>query len=191
MVMDSVLNEKQGRALLQLARQVIAERLGLAVDETAQQGLFPEEQCGVFVTLKKGGILRGCIGNLTPAGTVADGVAKNAINAAFADPRFPSLTAEEFGDVEIDISVLSAPQHLEYCDAYDLLAKLRPGIDGVTLYLHGASATFLPQVWEQLPDPEQFLDHLCQKAGLAKTVWREEHPDIEIYQAQCFEEEKR
>ncbi len=188
--MDSVLNEKQGRALLLHARQVIAERLGLAVDETAQQELLPKEKCGGFVTLKKDGSLRGCIGDLVPAGAIADSVAKNAINAAFGDPRFPSLTAEEFGDVEIDISVLSVPQHLEYRDADDLLAKLRPGIDGVILRLHGASATFLPQVWEQLPDAEQFLEHLCQKAGLAKTAWREEHPDIEIYQAQCFEEEK-
>ncbi len=92
--------------------------------------------------------------------------------------------------MEIDISVLSKPQKLEYKDGEDLIAKLRPGIDGVILQIGGAGATFLPQVWEQLPDPALFLNHLCRKAGMPDKVWRDAHPEIEIYQVQCFEEEK-
>ncbi len=189
--MDTVLTREQGAALLKHARRVIAERLGIAEPETGADEVLPDEEYAAFVTLKKNGLLRGCIGNLSAAGSVTEAVERNAVNAAFADPRFPALTAEEFEEVEIDISVLSTPQRLEYRDAQDLLEKLRPGIDGVTLSHHGASATFLPQVWEQLPDKEQFLNHLCQKAGLDSTSWRDEHPEIEVYQAQCFEEEKR
>lgn len=188
--MEKVLTEEQGRALLALARGTISEKLGgESLTAVPEDSVF-DARYGTFVTLKIDGALRGCIGNLTPSGSVAEGVRRNAVNAAFNDPRFSPLTAGELAKVAIDISVLSQPQILDYNDGEDLVAKLRPGIDGVILSLGGAGATFLPQVWDQLPNPEQFLGHLCRKAGLSDTAWRDSHPKIEIYQVQCFEEEK-
>jgi len=187
--MDDVLSAKQGKTLLQLARQTIAGRLGSATEPEALQDSAFTAEYGTFVTLKIKGALRGCIGNLLPSGSVAEGVQRNAISAAFHDGRFSPLTATELEQVEIDISVLSQPQLLEYEDGADLIGKLRPGIDGVILQLGGAGATFLPQVWEQLPAPELFLGHLCRKAGLVDTAWKNSHPKIETYQVQCFEEE--
>lgn len=188
--MDSVLTEEQGQSLLQLARETIAGRLGLAIEKTSVDGAVLDAEYGTFVTLKIDGALRGCIGNLLPSGSVAEGVKRNAVSAAFHDSRFSPLTAAELEKVEIDISVLSQPQKLEYTDGADLVSKLRPGIDGVILQLDGAGATFLPQVWEQLPAPELFLGQLCRKAGLVDTAWKNSNPVIEIYQVQCFEEEE-
>ncbi len=188
--MNDVLSAKQGGDLLQLARQTIAEKLGVATDTVLSQDSAFDAEYGTFVTLKIKGALRGCIGNLLPSGSVAEGVKRNAISAAFHDTRFSPLTSQEFENVEIDISVLSQPKTLEYRDGADLVTKLRPGIDGVILKLGGAAATFLPQVWDQLPSPELFLGHLCRKAGLADTAWQDSHPEIEIYQVQCFEEEE-
>jgi len=99
------------------------------------------------------------------------------------------LTAEEIDEVHIDISILGPPVPLDYADADDLLAKLQPGQDGVILRSGTARATFLPQVWQQLPNPEDFLDHLCRKAGLSDSAWRHSHPEIRIYRVQSFEEE--
>jgi uncharacterized protein len=188
--MKSVLTKEQGMRLLQLARQTIAERLGTGNDDRPAHDLALDAEYGTFVTLKIDGHLRGCIGNLLPTGSVAEGVMQNAISAAFHDSRFSPLSAKELEKVEIDISVLSQPQKLEYKDGADLISKLRPGIDGVILKLGGAGATFLPQVWDQLPSPELFLGHLCRKAGLADTAWQDSQPEIEIYQVQCFEEEE-
>lgn len=188
--MKAVLTEEQGKVLLRLARQAIGEQLGLVEEETLPQDPGLEAEYGTFVTLKIGGILRGCIGNIVPFGSVAEAIKRNAQNAAFEDSRFPPLAAKELAKVHIDISVLSQPQRLDYSDGEDLIAKLQPGKDGVILRLGMAAATFLPQVWEQLPDPELFLGHLCQKAGLPPTAWRDSHPEIDIYQVQCFAEEK-
>lgn len=189
--MKSVLTDAQGKILLQLARQTIAERLEQQVQwEAAQDEALDTAEYGTFVTLKIKGALRGCIGNLLPSGSVVEGVKRNAISAAFHDSRFSPLTAVELEQVEIDISVLSQPQVLEYRDGADLISKLRPGIDGVILRLDGASATFLPQVWDQLPAPENFLGHLCRKAGLVDSAWKKSHPEIQIYQVQCFEEDE-
>lgn len=189
--MKEVLTAEQGKGLLQLARQTIAERLGTGQKDQSVQDSALDVEYGTFVTLKIEGRLRGCIGNLLPDGSVLEGVQRNAVNAAFHDPRFAPLTAAEFENIEIDISVLSQPQKLQYKDGADLIAQLQPGVDGVILTLGGARATFLPQVWDQLPRPELFLGHLCQKAGLPDAAWRDSHPEIEIYQVQCFEEEQR
>lgn len=187
--MEKVLTEQQGQTLLKIARMTIAGNLGMEVENIDAQAAVPDVECGTFVTLKKNGQLRGCIGNLQAMGSVTEGIQRNARSAAFHDSRFPPLTIEEFDQLEIDISVLSQAQVLEYSDGSDLISKLRPGIDGVILQLGGAGATFLPQVWDQLPDAEQFLGHLCRKAGLAETAWQDSHPQIEVYQVQCFEEE--
>lgn len=180
---------EQGKILLRLARQTIAARLGQGeAAEIAPAGMGFEQQRAVFVTLKKQGRLRGCIGNLEPVGSLWQGVRDNAVNAAFNDYRFPPLSADELAELRIDISVLSPPTPLEYSDADDLLARLRPGRDGVILSVGSSRATFLPQVWQQLPRPEDFLGHLCRKAGLSDTAWRDKHPAIRIYTVQSFEE---
>ncbi len=186
------LTAEEGQHLVKLARSTIGLRLGLLPDDEGlepNQGLLNEQAS--FVTLKKHGALRGCIGSLVPTGTVVESVKQNAVKAAFHDSRFQPLTKDEFDDIHIDISVLTRPETLQYTDGDDLIAKLRPGIDGVTIRLGIAGATFLPQVWKQLPDPEQFLGRLCLKAGLSQTAWKDQQPDIEIYQVQCFEEDFR
>lgn len=189
-----MLTRQQGEILLKLARQTIEEQLGLIPSAPVR----PEElddpelrqRCGVFVTLNKHGALRGCIGSLLGVESIVDGVRRHAINAALHDHRFPMVSAEEVADLHIDISVLTPPRDLEYTDADDLLQKLRPLIDGVILKVPGgAGATFLPQVWEQLPVPEMFLDHLCLKAGLDKDSWRTAELTVQTYQVQHFEEE--
>ncbi|MBB5347483.1 AmmeMemoRadiSam system protein A [Desulfoprunum benzoelyticum] len=181
---------EQGQTLLKLARRTIASRLGRGeAPECGDDYRDLQQQRAVFVTLKKRGRLRGCIGNLEPVGPLWQGVRDNALNAAFNDFRFPPLTAEEIDEVHIDISILGPAVPLEYSDADDLLAKLQPGLDGVILRSGTAGATFLPQVWQQLPDPENFLYHLCRKAGLSGLAWRHSQPEILIYRVQSFEEE--
>jgi len=182
---------EQGSTLLGFARQTIAARLGRGdtpVERPADREF--EQQRAVFVTLKKHGQLRGCIGNLEPVGSLWQGVRDNAINAAFNDYRFSPLSADELDELLIDISILGPPTSLEYRDADDLLAKLHPGKDGVILSVGASRATFLPQVWQQLPRPEDFLGHLCRKAGLRDTAWRDSHPAIRVYRVQSFEEER-
>jgi AmmeMemoRadiSam system protein A/AmmeMemoRadiSam system protein B len=187
------LNEEQGQILVKLARQTIEERLGkrsIKVDPDSMRDPVFKEKRGTFVTLTINKQLRGCIGNLDSTNSIVDGIERNAINAAFRDPRFPALEADELDRVDIEVSILTEPQPLEYRDSKDLLSKLRVNVDGVILRKGSASATFLPQVWEQLPQPEKFLSHLCSKAGLPADTWRKGNLDILTYQVQCFEEEK-
>jgi AmmeMemoRadiSam system protein A len=191
------LSPEEGQCLVRLARATITERLRHPVtgdDHRAMQAELQApifaSQCGVFVTLKIKDVLRGCIGSLTSSEPLAENIRHNAINAAFQDPRFPPLTPEELAQTVIEVSVLTPPETLSYSGADDLLSRLRPGIDGVILRKDSASATFLPQVWKQLPRCQDFLSHLCLKAGLTAQAWREEDLQVEIYQVQYFEEEK-
>lgn len=182
------LDSTQINKLLKLARQTITERLsGTPVTAVADDPVFAEP-AATFVTLKIAGQLRGCIGNLEPVASLWESVRRNALSAAFHDGRFRPLSPEELARVHIDISLLSRPQPLAYDDGDDLIAHLRPGVDGVVLRHGHLGATFLPQVWEQLPDPQLFLGHLCRKAGLTEDCWRQEHPQIAIYQVQYFGE---
>lgn len=188
-----MLTDEQGRILTRLARQTLEERLlGRAEDPVGPEELedidFREER-GVFVTLHKGSLLRGCIGSLSAAESIIEGVRRNALNAAFQDYRFSPLTADELTDLHISVSVLTEPERLSYTEADDLLNKLRPNVDGVILRdVSGRSATFLPQVWEQLPMASLFLTHLCRKAGLADDAWRTKDLEVLTYQVQYFEE---
>jgi AmmeMemoRadiSam system protein A len=190
-------SREQGQKLIRLARETICEKLGI-VDETLRSqtgsGAFDDPcyraHCGTFVTLKKQDQLRGCIGNLTADKPVLDGIRENAVHAAFRDPRFAPLTPEELSDLQISVSILTEPQPLQYDDAGDLLDKLQAGVDGVIIRRGAASATFLPQVWEQLPRPEDFLSHLCVKAGLAADTWRSANLEVLTYQVQHFEEDQ-
>ncbi len=129
------------------------------------------ERRASFVTLKRGGELRGCIGSLEAGRPLVVDVAHNAYAAAFRDPRFPPLQPEELRDLEISLSVLSPPEPLAFESEGDLLARLRPGVDGLILTDGHHRGTFLPSVWEQLPDPADFLRQLKLKAGLPPDHW--------------------
>lgn len=186
-----------GQALVKLARQTIMQRLGLKISDKESDlvaAAVKDEALkflrGTFVTLKIAGRLRGCIGSLAAEESIVDGVKRNAVNAAFHDPRFSPLTVEEIEDVDIEISILTEHQPLGYTNGADLISKLRVNIDGVILQKGRASATFLPQVWEQLPRPEKFLSHLCVKAGLSANAWENTKLEISTYQVQYFEEKK-
>jgi hypothetical protein len=189
------LSPEQGQVLLQVARQSLNDKFGRGhASDPATPPAAPlndpalQASRGVFVTLKMDHDLRGCIGTLTGREPLVQGVREYALHAAFDDPRFKPLTAKELERVTIEVSVLTVPQPLEYSDANDLIAKLRPTVDGVILRKGYHSATFLPQVWEQLPRPESFLSHLCLKAGLDGEAWRRERLEVETYQVQYFEE---
>ena len=192
---SSHLDKEHGRALVSLARNTIAAKFGVPSAEVSAEDHSPllssqqlQVKRGTFVTLKKEGQLRGCIGTLTDADSIVDGVKKNAINAAFHDFRFNPLSADEFADIEIEISILTKPYALTYTDGDDLCAKLRPQLDGVILRKGPASATFLPQVWDQLPHAEEFLSQLCLKAGLSSEAWRATPLNVSVYQVQHFSE---
>jgi AmmeMemoRadiSam system protein A len=191
------LTEIQGQLLVKLARHTILKKLTAKSDQKKldpqQNGLTDnifQTHLGTFVTLKIKGQLRGCIGNLTATESVLESVKRNATNAAFHDPRFASLTAAELERTKIEVSILTNPRRLEYSDYQDLIRKLRVNVDGVILRKDQASATFLPQVWEQLPRPEDFLSHLCQKAGLSPDAWKRSELEVLTYQVQSFEEEQ-
>ncbi len=184
---------EEGQLLVTLARFSIAERLGVSLgdDEKSElksrlkQAVFAQKR-GVFVTLHLEGVLRGCIGSLESDETVRRGVIENALNAAFHDPRFPPLTNEELGLVDIEVSVLSKPKPLSHASPEELVSKLEPGKDGVIISKGVAKATFLPQVWDQLPKPSFFLSHLCTKAGLSSDEWKSQGLEVMTYRVQCF-----
>jgi AmmeMemoRadiSam system protein A len=189
------LSEEQGQVLVRLARQMLLAQLGgqpdLRESQTLEAALREDcfkESRGTFVCLKIDSQLRGCIGNLTGDGPIAEGVRQNVLGAAFHDPRFMPLAPEELPLVRIEVSVLTEPRPLAYREPTDLICKIRPGVDGVIIRQGLASATFLPQVWEQLPQPEIFLSNLCRKAGLPSEYWRHSPLDVMIYQAQYFAE---
>jgi AmmeMemoRadiSam system protein B/AmmeMemoRadiSam system protein A len=189
------LTPEQGTALVALARQTLKRHFGETTAPADAQRLETrladqalQACCGTFVTLKIDGQLRGCIGSLSASMPMIAGVRDNVLNAAFHDPRFSPLGKRELDAVQIEVSVLSEPVPLAYTDVDDLLARLRPGIDGVIINKESASATFLPQVWEQLPEPEPFLSHLCAKAGLPADQWRKGDLKVRVYQVQYFEE---
>ncbi|TAJ77592.1 MAG: AmmeMemoRadiSam system protein A [Gallionellaceae bacterium] len=164
---------EKGHTLLTLARFAIADRFGMACH------LFPEdawlhEPGATFVTLTLHEQLRGCIGSLEAYRALIDDVRHNAIAAAFRDPRFHPLTAQEFAGIRLEVSLLAAAQALRFTGEQDAVAQLRPGLDGVILELGTHRGTFLPQVWEQLPDPRVFMAHLKNKAGLPQDFWSED-----------------
>jgi AmmeMemoRadiSam system protein A len=159
-----------GRPLLALARGAIARELGVESAPESVPGHL--EQVGAtFVTLRSDGDLRGCIGTVDAWRPLADDVRANAVAAAFRDPRFPPLRRDELERVSIEVSLLHPGEALAAQDVESLAAALRPGIDGVVLECARHRATFLPQVWEQLPGAREFLRALKRKAGLAQDFW--------------------
>jgi len=179
------------RALLKLARQSVTEvvRKGRLPDVKAED--LPArlaEAKGCFVTLTRHGALRGCIGNIMPNGPLWQAVKENARSASTRDSRFPPVQPEELDQIEIEISVLTVPEPLGFDTPEDLLKRLQPHQDGVVLQIGFRSATYLPQVWEQLPDKVKFLSSLAQKAGCDTDDWRKPGVKVSIYHVEAFKE---
>jgi AmmeMemoRadiSam system protein A len=159
-----------GNILLPLARGAIAAQLTLAATP-APDAAWLRATGASFVTLKLAGKLRGCIGTLVAHRALGEDVKANAAAAAFRDPRFKALTADEFANTRVEVSVLSAVTPVQWRDEDDALAQLRPGIDGVIFVYGHHRSTFLPQVWEEFGDTKLFMGNLKYKAGLPPDFW--------------------
>jgi hypothetical protein len=180
-------NEQQ--FLLDLARQTLNRAVQREPTREVSELEVPERLRGLgacFVTLTKAGQLRGCIGHIFACRRLYQSVIENAQAAALSDTRFPPVKPEELDELEIEISVLSMPRRLEYASPDDLLQKLRPGTDGVVFSLRGRRSTYLPQVWEQLPDKERFLSELSRKARLSADAWKDPDANVLTYQVTAF-----
>lgn len=172
-----------------LARQAIEDALGVGVTSGQTAGREPawdHRETGPttgarwlrspgasFVTLTQRGCLRGCIGSLEAHRALYTDVRANAVAAALRDPRFPPLAAAELRLTRVEVSLLSATESLAFGSEADALAQLRPGVDGLLLEYGALRSTFLPQVWDQLPGPKDFLSQLKRKAGLPGDFWHE------------------
>src|ERR1017187_814559 len=186
------LSAAERKYLLELARKTLTSvTTGGSLPEVAAKDVPPKlaEKKACFVTLTKSGALRGCIGHLMAMEPLHQAVAENARNAALRDPRFPPVGPDELDQIKIEISVLTDPQPLPFSSPDDLLSKLHPNVDGVLLHIGPRTATFLPQVWAQLPDKAEFLNHLSQKAGCEASAWRGQEGSVSIYHVECFEED--
>ncbi len=157
------------------------------MDQTSLTPVLRSEGAS-FITLTEGGQLRGCIGALQPYQSLAEDVCEHAIAAALQDYRFPPVQPNELSKIEIEISRLTVPKPLDYTSPENLLAKLRPGVDGIILRDGFRKATFLPQVWEKIPDKAGFMDQLCAKMGTAHDLWRHKHLEVLVYQVEEFHE---
>lgn len=178
--------------LLQIAKNAILEQFSGAYNFDKNKLLesypFLKKDAATFVTLEYDHHLRGCIGSLVAHRSLYDDVFQNAKSAAFKDPRFHPLGEKELSHINIEVSVLSEPEFLEYKDFNDLLTKVEPQLDGLIFKYRGYQGTFLPQVWEELKSPKAFLEHLSMKAGLNPSVY-EEHPNIYRYRVQAINED--
>lgn len=184
------LTDEEKSALLKLARSAITAEL-IRDTPIVRPGITSSAlgvKRGCFVTLHKGGALRGCIGTIEPLTPLIACVEENALNAAFHDPRFPPLKKDELSGLDVEISVLSVPAPLAYDDGEDLKKKLRPHIHGVIITKGVRRSTFLPQVWQQLPDVESFLDHLCLKGGMDRKAWENKETSVNTYTVEYFSE---
>ena len=182
--------DEHGPLLLQIARTAISNELGRALampEPTGQAAELLQAPGASFVTLNQRGQLRGCIGSLQAHRPLIQDIQANAVAAALHDPRFGRLTLAELDITTVEVSVLSPMQTLLFTSEADALAQLRPGVDGVVLEYGRHRSTFLPQVWEQLPNPRQFMAHLKQKAGLAADFWAQE-VKLQRYTVRKFKE---
>jgi AmmeMemoRadiSam system protein B/AmmeMemoRadiSam system protein A len=181
------------KRLLELARTTIKKAVHgdeLAEPSAAETPAEFAEQRACFVTLREGGQLRGCIGSIFPQEPLYSGVIHMARNAALNDFRFRPVRPEEVDHLEIEVSVLTVPRPLSFSSPKELLDKLRPGVDGVVLRFGPKEATFLPQVWAELPDKEQFLTHLSEKANLFPSAWKTTEAKVMVYQVEAFQEKE-
>lgn len=174
--------------LLQLSRQVLEYYFStgnkLIVEEILDQELI--EKRGTFVTLMIDNQLRGCVGHIEPTQAVYQDVIDNTLSAALEDDRFLPLEKEELNNLKIEISILTEPKVLEYLSVNDLLEKIIPFKHGVIIQKDKNSATYLPQVWEEISNKEEFLTSLCKKAGLSKDEWQRENLEVWVYEVEAF-----
>jgi len=185
------LSEEEKQSLLHIARESLERGVkGEKLTPLDLESMPPllRGQGASFVTLTVHGNLRGCIGALEPYQPLALDVREHALAAALEDPRFPPVTPSELDQIAVEVSRLTVPERLEYKDADDLLAKLRPHVDGVILRDGFRRATFLPQVWDKIPDKAGFLENLCYKMGASQNLWRQKHLEVLIYQVEEFHE---
>ena len=188
---DDKLTAEEKDTLLELARGALEAGVrSQTLPPLDLDALSPRLQAegASFITLTIDGNLRGCIGALEPYQSLAEDVREHAVAAALQDFRFPNVGPDELPQIAIEVSRLTPPTPLEYTTPEDLLSRLRPGIDGVVLRDGPRRATFLPQVWEKLPDPSDFLANLCYKMGAAPDQWRKKHLDVLVYQVEEFHE---
>ncbi|VVC00258.1 Uncharacterised protein [uncultured archaeon] len=180
-----------GKFAAELARKSIRHFLETQeIMKIGEKGIpFAElkESKGCFVTLTINRELRGCIGNIEPHGKVYEAIIRNAVLAAFRDDRFNPLSQEEFSIIKIEISVLTTPTKLEFSSPDDLISKLGHEM-GVIIAKGGRGATFLPQVWEDIPEKEEFLSQLCMKAGLGPDEWKKPGLKVETYRVEAYTE---
>ena len=176
----SELDPAQGRVLTAIARASIADALGCA-SAPAPDAAWLHESGACFVTLTQAGELRGCIGTIDPHRPLGEDVRANARAAALRDPRFAPLTAQELDQTRIEVSVLTPREELAFTSQADALRQLRPGTDGIVLEFGAHRGTFLPQVWDQLPTPDQFMAALLRKAGLPQGFWA---PGVRLFRYQ-------
>lgn len=167
----------RGQRLLSIARASISAALGKPLD-VDESGEWLQEQGASFVTLRQSGQLRGCIGTLEAYRPLLADVKANAQLAALRDPRFPSLKLSELGMTQIEVSVLTPKQPLDFVSEAHAREQLQPGVDGVLLEYGNYRGTFLPQVWEQLPSADEFMRQLKRKAGLPMDFWSD---DLKLY----------
>jgi AmmeMemoRadiSam system protein A len=182
---------ERGRTLLRIARRSLAEALGLGGVPAASgghDGPRLREPGATFVTLRRRGDLRGCVGSLQAHRPLFDDVWRNARASAFHDSRFPPVRPDELAEISVEVSLLSPPEPLPCAGEAEALRLLRPGTDGVVLECGERRGTFLPQVWEQLPDPRDFLGHLRRKAGLPPGFWS---PEVRISRYTVLKWEER
>jgi len=171
------MTDELGKALLIRARNAIGKKFGVA-EQCEPDHAALTQPGATFVTLTQHGQLRGCIGSLEAWRPLDQDVRANAKAAAFRDPRFNPLTRAEFDHTCVEVSLLTPAVPLAFTDEADAIRQMRAGIDGMILECHGRRGTFLPQVWESLPEPRQFFAHLKQKAGFAADFWS---PDVKLY----------
>lgn len=178
-------------ALLRIARQALEEgvkgELLSPLDFSSLPATLQAEGAS-FVTLTRKGELRGCIGALEAHQALAEDVREHAMAAALQDYRFPPVSPDELPEIDIEISRLTPTQALEYDTPEELLKRLRPCVDGVVLKYGGRRATFLPQVWEKIPDPAVFLCYLCQKMGASPDLWQHKKLEVFTYEVEEFSE---
>ncbi len=187
------LTDEEHKILLQLAREALSQGVRGQILRPLDQGGLPPRLLqpeATFVTLTKKGELRGCIGSLEASRPLAEDVRVHAVAAALEDYRFPSVHPDEISYILIEISRLTTPQLIDSRDERDLLSHIHPGLDGVILKRGVRRATFLPQVWEKVPEVEEFFGMLCRKMGAPVDCWR--HKDVQVftYQVEKFQEEE-
>jgi len=186
------LSPEEAACLLAIARAGLVAAVQDVDDAPDLASLPPRlRQPGAsFVTLTRQGRLHGCIGSVTPQLPLALDVIKNVTGAALRDPRFPPLASVELPEVMIEVSVLSPLQACPYRDLDDLIRQVRPGVDGVLVERGWQRGLLLPQVWEKLPDPRDFLDHVALKASAGISIYDDPDTRVWVFQVRCYHEQR-